>query len=212
MQFPLFSDDLIAAFDKYGTLRATFMAMKYVRNKDFLRQHFEEIFQFLEKHPQKIELRDQLIAYLLGNSDISAQDLEDMLKNIFSPIIQKEVMITGTGFIAAAAREADTKARNEERLIAQRAINAAVKAAEKAQLLKARLVTIRCWHKNIAPDAIADIAELPLKDVDTLIAAFEKVKTYQQTHKRVNIKTLMQLSGLEEAELNTLLVLLSATK
>ena len=53
------------AFDKHGTLRAIFLAMKYVRNKAFLKDHFEEIFLFLEKHPQKIDSRDQLIAYLI---------------------------------------------------------------------------------------------------------------------------------------------------
>lgn len=199
---PTMSDTLIEAFDKYGTLRASFLAMKNVRNKTFLKHHFEDIFLFLEKHPHKIELRDQLIAYLLGNSDISARDLEDMLKNIFSPIIHKEVMITGTGFIAAAAREADTKARNEERLIAQ-------KAVATAELLKSRNVALHCWHRKIAPDAIADIAKLPQKDVDSLILAFEKVKKYHETHKRINLKTLLQLSGLHEAELNELLELLT---
>ena len=203
------SDELIDAFDKYGILRATFLAMKHVRNKAFLKEHFEDIFLFLEKHPHKIELRDQLIAYLLGNSDISAQDLEDMLKNIFSPIIQKEVMITGTGFIASAARETEIRVRKEERLNAERAVAAAKKAAEEAQLLTKRTTVIHCWYRNIASDAIADIADLPHKDVELLIDAFQKVKTYHQTHKRFNFKTLMQLSGLKETELKLLLNLLT---
>lgn len=206
---PALSDELIDAFDKYGILRATFLAMKHVRNKAFLKEHFEDIFLFLEKHPHKIELRDQLIAYLLGNSDISAKDLEDMLKNIFSPIIQKEVMITGTGFIASAARETEIRVRKEERLNAERAVAAAKKAAEEAQLLTKRTTVIHCWYRNIASDAIADIADLPHKDVELLIDAFQKVKTYHQTHKRFNFKTLMQLSGLKETELKLLLNLLT---
>ena len=192
------SDEFIEAFDKYGVLRATFLAMKHVRNKTFLKQHFEDIFLFLEKHPQRIDLRDQLIAYLLGNSDISAQDLEDMLKNIFSPIIQKEVMYSGTGFIAAAAREVEIKVRKEEQLIAQRAV-------EKERLFIWRNVVIHSWYDNMLPNAIYRIVQLPHKDVDTLMSALDKVKTYQQTHKRINIKTLMQLSGLYEEELKTVL-------
>ena len=209
---PAFSDNLISAFDKYGTLRATFLAMKYVRNKKFLKAHFEEIFLFLEKHPQKIDLRDQLIAYLLGNSDITARDLEDMLKNIFSPIVNKEVMMTGTGFLAVAAREADMKARKEEKLLARTALQAAAQAAAQAQSLKSRIVAIQCWHKKIAADAIADIADLPQKEVDTLMIAFEKVKTYCETKKTINRKTLAQLSGLQEAELTVLLDVLSPKK
>jgi hypothetical protein len=200
-----FSDEMIGAFDKYGTLRATFLAMKYVRNKTFLIDHFEEIFLFLEKHPQKLDLRDQLIAYLLGNSDITARDLENMLKNIFSPIIQKEVMMTGTGMLATAAREAEIRTRKEERLLA-------AQATAQATALKAHIVAIRCWHKKIAPDAIADIAELTQKEVDALIAAFEKVKTYLETKKTTNLKALMQLSGLQEVEVTALLDVLKHTK
>ena len=62
------------------------------------------------------------------------------------------------------------------------------------------------------PDAIADIAELPLKDVDALIVAFEKVKTYCQTKKVINIKTLMRLSGLQETEIVALLDVLKPKK
>ena len=205
------SDEFIEAFDKYGVLRATFLAMKHVRNKDFLKQHFEDIFLFLEKHPQRIDLRDQLIAYLLGNSDISAQDLEDMLKNIFSPIIQKEVMYSGTGFIAAAAREVEIKVRKEEQLIAQRAVEKAELAAkqaaekEKERLLSARNVIIQGWLKNMPSDTIYNFVQLPRKDMDMLIDALEKVKMYQQTHKRFNLKTLTQISGLYEEELKMVL-------
>jgi Putative transposase, YhgA-like len=213
---PDFSDEMIGAFDKYGTLRATFLAMKYVRNKTFLIDHFEEIFLFLEKHPQKLDLRDQLIAYLLGNSDITARDLENMLKNIFSPIIQKEVMMTGTGMLATAAREAEIRTRKEEKLLAQTALQAAVQAAAQAaaqvQTLKARIVAMRCWDKKLAPDAIADIAELPQKEVDTLIVAFEKVSAYLDTQKRVNINELMRLSGLQEVEVKALVDVLKPAK
>ena len=202
---PAFSDELIAAFDKYGTLRATFLAMKYVRNKEFLKAHFEEIFLFLEKHPHKIDLRDQLIAYLLGNSDITARDLEDMLKNIFSPIIKKEVMLTGTGMLATAAREAEIRTRKEERLIA-------AQATAQATALKAHIVAMRCWHKKLAPDAIADIAELPQKEVDALIMAFEKVSIYLDTKKSVSFKELMRLSGLPEVEVKALVEVLKPTK
>ena len=180
--------------------------------KKVLKAHFEEIFLFLEKHPHKIDLRDQLIAYLLGNSDITARDLEDMLKNIFSPIVSKEVMMTGTGFLAVAAREAEIRTRKEEKLLAQTALQAAAQAAAQAQTLKARIVAMRCWHKKLAPDAIADIAELPQKEVDALIMAFEKVSIYLDTKKSVRFNELMRLSGLPEVEVKALVEVLKPAK
>lgn len=97
------------------------------------------------------------------------------------------------------------KQKKEERLLAQ----AVAQAAAQARLLKARTVAMRCWDKTLTPDAIADIAELPQKDVDVLIAAFEKVKAYTLTHKQLKNKELMKLSGLQEAELNVLLSILN---
>ena len=69
------SDDILESLDKYGTLKASLLAMKNVRNKRFLKKHIEDIFVFLQKHPDKTDLRDQLITYLLGQSDLSAKDL-----------------------------------------------------------------------------------------------------------------------------------------
>ena len=111
-------------------------------------------------------------------------------------------MYAGTGFIAAAAREVEIKVRKEEQLIAKRAVE---KAIEKERLLSARNVIIQGWLKNMPSDTIYNFVQLPRKDMDMLIDALEKVKKYQQSHKHINIKTLMQLSGLYEEELKTVL-------
>jgi hypothetical protein len=135
-------DDVMASLNKFGTLKAALLAMKNVRNKEFLKLHFEEIFLFLQQHPDKTDLRDQLIAYLLGYSDMSAKDLEELLANIFSPVLKQEIMISGTGFLAVAAREAAASAKAEAQKEAQREAQkkaeivkiAAEKAAKKAKL------------------------------------------------------------------------------
>ena len=146
-------DDVMASLDKFGTLKAALLAMKNVRNKEFLKIHFEEIFVFLQQHSDKTDLRDQLIAYLLGYSDMSAKDLEQLLANIFSPVLKQEIMISGTGFLAVAAREAAASAKAEAQKEAQREAQkkaeivkvAAEKAAKKAKLAleKAHLRTLK---------------------------------------------------------------------
>jgi F0F1-type ATP synthase membrane subunit b/b' len=139
------SDEIMASLDEFGTLKASLMAMKNVRNKKFLKRHFEEIFLFLQQHPDKTDLRDQLIAYLLGYSDINAKDLEELLVNIFSPVLKQEIMVSGTGFLAVAAREAAAKERKEAQkeidslkieveIAKKKAKEAIEKAREKARL------------------------------------------------------------------------------
>ena len=228
------SEEIMASLDKFGILKASLLAMKNVRNKKFLKRHFEEIFLFLQQHPERTDLRDQLIAYLLGYSDIKAKDLEELLAHIFSPVLKQEIMISGTGFLAVAAREAATNARKEERKEAQKEIDslklAAAKAAKKAKegLLKAReeaqktkeealqvktrLTVLYGWHRGAPLDLITDMADASPSEVRQLIAAFDTVKNYCQTHPERDVKALSQLSGLTEVEINTLLTLLAAQK
>jgi Sec-independent protein translocase protein TatA len=221
----------MASLDEFGTLKAALVAMKNVRNKKFLKRHFEEIFLFLQQHPEKTDLRDQLIAYLLGYSDINAKDLEELLANIFSPVLKQEIMISGTGFLAVAAREAAAKATKEAKKEAQQEIDSlkleAAKAAKKAKenlvkareeaqktkeealQLKTRLTVMHGWHRSAPLDLIADMADASLNEVRQLIAAFEKVKNYCQNHTEHDVKQLSQLSGLDEGEVKRLLILLA---
>ena len=208
------SDEIMDSLDKYGTLKAALLAMRYVRNKKFLKQHFEDIFLFLQKHPEKEDLRDQLIAYVLGQSDLSVQDLEELLNNIFSPVLKKETMISGTGFLAVAAREAAAIASAEAKATAEKA---AGKAAEKAKLqiekakrevLQVKVLTvIHGWHRNVPLDVITDMSGLPFNEVQKLIQTFEEVRTFYFSKTDIDKKDLKKMSGLTEAELKVLLTL-----
>ena len=212
------SDEIMELLDKFGVLKAALLAMRYVRKKEFLKQHFEDIFLFLQKHPEKTDLRDQLIAYLLGQSDLSVQDLEELLNNIFSPVLKQEIMISGTGFLAVAAREAAAIASAEAKAAAE-------KAAEKAKLqiqreklqtekakretLQSKILTVmRSWYRGIQTELILDIVDLPSNKILELIATFENVKSYCRAEKKIDMKNLRELSGLNETELKTLLALL----
>jgi hypothetical protein len=188
----------------------------------------------LQQHPEKTDLRDQLIAYLLGYSDINAKDLEELLANIFSPVLKQEIMISGTGFLAVAAREAATKATKEAKKEARQEIDslklAAAKAAKKAKedlekarqeaqktkeealQLKTRLTIMHGWYRDAPLDLITDMADASPSEVRQLIATFEKVKTYCQTNPEHDVKALSQLSRLNEGEIKALLTLLAARK
>ena len=80
---------IIDSFNKFGTLKATMLAMKHVKNKKFLKRHFQDIFLFLQNHPDKTDLQSQIVTYLVGESKMSPDEMEDLLKNIFSPVLKQ---------------------------------------------------------------------------------------------------------------------------
>jgi hypothetical protein len=198
---PDFSSEKIDAFEKYGELRAGMLAMKHVKNKKFLLEHFEEIFVFLERHPEREALRSQMVVYLLSASDLKAQELEALLKSIFSPILQKEVQMYGTGFIAVAARETEERVRKEERQAAEKAKLAALQ-------LKTRTLMIRSWKAGLPIAVIEMITEVKREEVEKLIAAFEKGKTYFESKERISTSKMMEVSGLAEDEVTVLIKIL----
>jgi hypothetical protein len=208
------SDEILESLDKYGTLKAALLAMKNVRNKRFLKKHFEDIFVFLQKHPDKKDLRDQLITYLLGQSDISANDLQELLNNIFSPVLKQEIMISGTGFLAVAAREAAANARAEAKKEAKKEADKAAKKAKleieslkKEALHRKRLMALLGWHREAPLDLIIKMSDLSHDEVQQLITAFEKAKTYCLSNTNRDINELTKLSGLTESEVKVLFIL-----
>ena len=159
-------DALMESLDKFGVLKATLLAMKNVRNKQFLIHHFEDIFLFLQKHPHEITLRDQLIAYLLGQSQLEPHEIEELLNNIFSPILKQDVMFIEEGFIAVAARNERVKAEAE---------------AEMAMKFHVRLTIMRSWYNGVALNILTKIVDLPEKEVKRLVNSCQKVRKYLQS-------------------------------
>jgi hypothetical protein len=210
-----FSAETIDAFEKYGELRAGLIAMKEVRNKQFLLENFEDIFVFLQRHPDKTALRNQLVTYVLGMSSLSKEELENLITHIFSPPLKKEVMTQGTGFIAVAAqeaaKEATEKTRKEEQ---EKARKEAVIARLVSFQLEKRSLMMRLWKKEAATNFIAEVTELELAAVEKLIKGFNDAKTYieAQGQKRISNKKLLKLTHLTEEELSVLLKILKQQK
>ena len=191
-------DAIIESLDKYGILKAGLLAMKNVRNKQFLIDHFEDIFLFLQKHPDKTILRTQLITYLIGQSKFSYQDIQQLLNNIFSPVLKQDVMVIEEDFITVAYRTAKAEAMKELKIVAM-----------KEAKLKTRLSVMRCWKRGLGLDDIVDITDLSTKEVKELITIFEKVKDYYLTTKDTDKSVLKKLSNLGEVELEALIKLLN---
>ena len=187
----------------------------------------------MQQHPDKTDLRDQLITYLLGYGDRTNKDFEELLANIFSPVLKQEIMTSGTGFLAVAAREAAASARKEAQEEAKKAAEKAAKKAkleiervrdeaqktkeeaqktkEEALTLKTRLTVMHSWHRGLSVDLISDIAQLAHNETRQLIATFEKVKTYCGVKTDVDVSELVKLSSLSEFEVKYVLTLLQTS-
>jgi NADH:ubiquinone oxidoreductase subunit E len=149
-----------------------------------------------------------------------------LISNIFSPVLKQEIMISGTGFLAVAAREAAANATAVAEKKAERAAKrnkAALEAAKKetelakqeaektkqeALQLKTRLTVMKSWNKGSSVDFIADIVDLAHDEVSKLITVFENLKTHSYSKTDIDINELVKLSGLTEFEIKTFLMLL----
>jgi hypothetical protein len=201
-------DEIMASLDEYGTLKAALLAMKHVRNKTFLKKHFKEIFLFLQHNPEKTDLRDQLITYVLGQSDISVEDLQDLLNDIFSPTITNEMVYSGNGFIAVAYREAYAEATEKRQKAADKRAEKAMKAQALAHARDKRLTAMRIWNSNISIENIADFTNISESDLRPFIAKLDAAKKAVEANPDIDFKKLKALSKLDEAELTALLALL----
>ena len=132
-------------------------------------------------------------------------------------------MISGTGFLAVAAREAaenataaaEKKAERAAERAAKRnkaALEAAKKETEKAKQealqLKTRLTVMQSWNKSFSPELITDNVDLTYEEVCQLITVFENLKTHSYSKTDVDINELVKLSGLTEFEVKIFLILL----
>jgi hypothetical protein len=111
--------------------------------------------------------------------------------------------------LAAAAAAKKAKENLEKaRLEAQKAQIEVQKSKEEVQRiaqLKTRLTVMHGWRRGVALDLIADMADASPNEVRQLIATFEKVKNHCQTNPEPDVKTVTQLSRLNEAEVKILL-------
>jgi hypothetical protein len=162
----------------------------------------------LHQHPEKTDLRDQLVTYLLGHSKFSAQELEELLLNIFSPTLKQEVMNTGNGFIAAAYKEAYNEATEKLKKAAER------KAEKVAQATKLLIEKVR----NDAEKARID-AEKARIDAEKARIDAEKARIFnthatvmRSWYKGIATQEIVDIVALPESEVTTLIASFEVVK
>jgi hypothetical protein len=138
-----------------------------------------------------------------------------LLHNIFH-LLKKEIMITGTGFLAVAAREiaAENALAQQARIEAQKWRADAQKTRASTERLKRKILKgqtksiMHGWNRGASCELLIYILDLSPNQVIELVSVFEKVKTYCNSNTEVDMKELKKISGLTHTELKPLLALL----
>jgi hypothetical protein len=179
-----FSDDEIRMLQEYSALRGVLLAMKHYKNVAFLKNHFEEMINFIEEHPEKEDLWQTIFAYILGNGELEQDVVNSILKNIHSPKIkQKMDLATNKGIFGQAYRQGrDEEAAKAQIIISewkekfQNTEHELAQTKIEAEATRIFLTLLHGWHKQADPVLLADIALIPLKETLLWITSFEYIK------------------------------------
>ena len=142
------------------------------------------------------------MAYIIGQSALTHEEIQELINNIFSPVLKEEITMIEEGFMAVAAREAEARAEARLKIEAQTALETALR-------FQRRFTIMHAWHSGISLDLITNITSSPKNEVMQLVAICEKVKTYCASTKKIDKEELKNLSGLNADELTALVKLLT---
>ncbi|MBK8566475.1 MAG: Rpn family recombination-promoting nuclease/putative transposase [Saprospiraceae bacterium] len=156
----------------------TLLMFKHSGDSDYVRQNIGKVFVYAERY----EVLDEgkkfiatILLYLTKTTELSADEIVDLAVN-FSPL-KSEAMVGYTLWdYELALRKAEGKAEGK----------ALGKAEGKA--LKEFIIIQRAWSKGIAPELIAEIGDIPLENVKSVITTLEAEKKQQPLKKAANPK------------------------
>ena len=158
----------------------------------------------MQGHPEKTDLKSQLATYLLAPGLFTDDEIQELIDNIFSPVLKQEVMVAQKGFIANAYRNG--KAEGEAKMEVK--IKREAEKAEKALQFQRRLTVMHGWNSGVPLNIIINMSNLPPDETVRLIAIFDKIKAYLHSETDVDKTELKKLSDLNDAELKALVALL----
>jgi len=115
-----------------GLLQSLFLTYKTINDKAYLENHLEELFKSFEGKPELLELLRLFIAYIIRNSELSSEEMENNLLKVKNKPLKSEIMSTYDSiFLKGEAHgEAHGEARGE---IKQKTIGI-LKALKRAKL------------------------------------------------------------------------------
>ena len=170
---PLENDVLLSLKDD-GILRSLFLAYVAVEDKERIENILTEMFKFISKKPNFEQYFQQLFAFLAQEGEFSGTEMKEMLNTYLSQEKQKKMATTAQVW----------ERRGEKRGMKH----------------QARLMVLRGHFRKQEAALLADLAFLPLKEVNILIAGFDAVKMAWLIDK-VDEKDLMHKTTLSDEEI-----------
>lgn len=168
----------------------TLLMFKHSGDTSYVKQNIEKVFV----HSERYEVLDEgkkfiatILLYLAKTTELSADEIVEL--TAFTTSLKNNAMVGYTLFdyeldlrSKAIEKKVEAKARLEGKAEGK------AEGMEEATALKEFIVIKRGWTKGIAPELIADIGDIPLKKVKSIIATLEEEKRQQAPKKAEKTK------------------------
>ena len=174
---PLTSKEL-SQLDEKGLLRSLLLAYIFVEDRNRINNMMTEIFAFLKHQPDKFDFFEHLFAYITQENYLSKAEIDELLDKYLSPKQKEGVMTNVQEWIKEGKIEGEQS--------------------------KARMMVLRGRWKTAPIDFLADLSELPLKEVENLFKGYDEVYTFWQKNKEISFESA-QTKHLTETEVKYLL-------
>jgi hypothetical protein len=175
----------ILALDKKGLLRTLFLAYTYAEKKDSIQDMLIEIFQFFKHNlPDDFKFFQFFLDFIANEEYLSPEERYELLEHYLSPQQKEGVMNTYQALRYEGRQEGRQEGFRE----------------------RARIDILRGRFRGASADLLADIAELPLNEVENMFKSYDEVYQFW-AKERKDKKAIVQVAHLSEEEVRYLIKL-----
>lgn len=156
----------------------TLLMFKHSGDTSYVKQNIEKVFVYAEQYEALDEGKKfiaTILLYLTKTTELSAEEIVEL--TAFTTPLKNKAMVGYTLFdyeldlrSKAIEKKVTAKARSEGKAEGK------AEGMEEATALKEFIVIKRGWTKGITPELIADIGDIPLEKVKSVIATLEAEK------------------------------------
>jgi hypothetical protein len=147
------ANDTLLALKEENYLRSLLLAYTFTEKKNDIKNLFFEIFKFFKHRQESMDFFQMLFEFLAQEDDLNTTETQEMIAHYLSPPQKEGVMTTYQTWVNKGKVEGLKEGLQE----------------------KARLSVLRGrWNKSLSADDLADLADLPLTEVNNLIKGYDK--------------------------------------
>jgi Putative transposase, YhgA-like len=181
-------DQTLLDLNEKNLLRSLFLAYTFTDKKERIKKLLLEIFKFMAHDADKFDFFQQMFQFLSKEDVLNPDEVNELIAQYLSPQ-QKEGVMTTYQLWKIEGRQ---EGRQE--------------GLQEGEQIKARLSVLRGKWNGWTAESLADMSELPLSEVNNLLAGYEDVYKFWTKNKGKTPKTLPKIAHLSAKEVSYLMV------